>query len=59
MASLQKVCDELTKHKSWSLAHLVTHFGQIELFNDPDVQRLIDDVDSATGMTPVMVIDNQ
>ncbi|CAH0729964.1 unnamed protein product, partial [Brenthis ino] len=55
VASLQRICDVLTEHQSWSLAHLIAHFGQSELFNDPDLQRLINDVDSATGMTPIMI----
>ncbi|XP_045766351.1 85/88 kDa calcium-independent phospholipase A2 [Maniola jurtina] len=55
VAGLQKICDTLTEHRSWSVAHLVAHFGQHELFNDPDVQKQINEVDPATGTTPLMV----
>ncbi|CAH2245451.1 jg8709 [Pararge aegeria aegeria] len=55
VAGLQKLCDTLTEHQSWSVAHLVAHFGQYELFNDPEVQKQIDEIDPATGTTPLMV----
>ncbi|XP_047534908.1 85/88 kDa calcium-independent phospholipase A2 [Vanessa atalanta] len=55
VASLQRICDTLTENKSWSLAHMVAHFGQYELFNDPDIQRQINEVDSVTGITPLML----
>lgn len=54
--TLQKVCDTLSEHQSWSIAHLVAHFGLYELFNDPDVQKHLDETDPATGATPLMVI---
>ncbi|XP_049874169.1 85/88 kDa calcium-independent phospholipase A2 [Pectinophora gossypiella] len=53
--SLQKLCDLLTEHQSWSIAHIVAHFGQYELFNDEEVQKRIDEVDPLTGTTPIMV----
>ncbi|KAI5637886.1 ankyrin repeats (many copies) domain-containing protein [Phthorimaea operculella] len=53
--SLQKLCDLLSTHQSWSVAHIVAHFGQYELFNDPEVQKLINDIDPLTGATPLMV----
>ncbi|XP_068618165.1 85/88 kDa calcium-independent phospholipase A2 [Battus philenor] len=53
--TLQKLCDTLSEHRSWSIAHLVAHFGLYELFNDPDVQKHLDDPDPITGATPLMV----
>ncbi|XP_014367859.2 85/88 kDa calcium-independent phospholipase A2 [Papilio machaon] len=53
--TLQKLCDTLTKHPSWSIAHLVAHFGLYELFNDPDVQKHLDEPDPDVGATPLMV----
>ncbi|XP_045496134.1 85/88 kDa calcium-independent phospholipase A2 [Colias croceus] len=53
--SLQKLCDILSEHKSWTVAHMVAHFGQYELLNEPDVQRHIDEVDPATGATALMI----
>ncbi|XP_048487667.1 85/88 kDa calcium-independent phospholipase A2 [Plutella xylostella] len=53
--ALQKLCDTLAEHQGWTLAHLAAHFGLYELFNDPDVQRHINDVDPPTGATPLMV----
>ncbi|XP_072947664.1 85/88 kDa calcium-independent phospholipase A2 isoform X1 [Epargyreus clarus] len=55
VASLQKICDTLSENKSWTIAHLVAHFGLYELFNEPDVQKHINDVDPTTGATPLMV----
>ncbi|XP_047993745.1 85/88 kDa calcium-independent phospholipase A2 isoform X1 [Leguminivora glycinivorella] len=55
IASLQKLCDTLSKHQSWSIAHLAAHFGLYELFNDPGVQAHLNEVDPATGATPLMV----
>ncbi|CAH2039422.1 unnamed protein product, partial [Iphiclides podalirius] len=53
--TLQKLCDTLSEHQSWTIAHLVAHFGLYELFNDPDVQKHLDDADPGTGATPLMV----
>ncbi|CAK1585982.1 unnamed protein product [Parnassius mnemosyne] len=53
--SLQKICDTLSENRSWTIAHLVAHFGLCELFNEPDVQRHFDDADPTTGATPLMV----
>ncbi|XP_045526544.1 85/88 kDa calcium-independent phospholipase A2 [Pieris brassicae] len=53
--SLQKLCDILSEHKSWTVAHIVAHFGQYELLNEPDVQRHIDEVDPSTGASALMV----
>ncbi|KAL0822332.1 hypothetical protein ABMA28_004431 [Loxostege sticticalis] len=55
VASLQRLCDTLSEHKSWTIAHLVAHIGPHELFNNPDIQRHIDDTDPPTGATPLMV----
>ncbi|KOB73677.1 putative phospholipase A2, group VI [Operophtera brumata] len=54
VASLQKLCDTLTEHPSWTIAHLVAHFGLFELFNHEDVQKHMDEVDPASGTTPLM-----
>ncbi|KAL4711460.1 hypothetical protein ACJJTC_005584 [Scirpophaga incertulas] len=53
--SLQKLCDTLSEHRSWTIGHLVAHIGPNELFNDPEIQSHLDDIDPLTGATPVMV----
>ncbi|CAG9794023.1 unnamed protein product [Diatraea saccharalis] len=53
--SLQKLCDVLSEHRSWTIAHLVAHLGPHDLFNDPEIQSHIDDTDPLSGTTPVMV----
>ncbi|XP_053606881.1 85/88 kDa calcium-independent phospholipase A2 isoform X2 [Plodia interpunctella] len=53
--TLQRLCDTLSEHQTWTIAHIVAHFGLYELFNDSDVQKHIDDQDSLTGITPIMV----
>ncbi|KAJ8713641.1 hypothetical protein PYW07_014011 [Mythimna separata] len=55
VAILQKLCDTLSEHQSWTIAHMVAHFGLYELFNDPEVQKHIDSIDPLTGATPLMV----
>ncbi|XP_049706832.2 85/88 kDa calcium-independent phospholipase A2 isoform X1 [Helicoverpa armigera] len=55
VAILQKLCDTLSEHQSWTIAHMVAHFGLSELFNDPEVQKHIDSIDPLTGATPLMV----
>ncbi|CAH2090871.1 unnamed protein product [Euphydryas editha] len=55
VASLQKLCDTLTENKSWTVAHLAAHFGQYEIFNDPEIQQHINKADSDTGITPLMI----
>ncbi|XP_026746516.1 uncharacterized protein LOC113507792 isoform X2 [Trichoplusia ni] len=55
VAILQKLCNTLLEHQSWTIAHLAAHFGLNELFNSPEVQKHIDDIDSQTGATPLMV----
>lgn len=53
--TLQKLCDILSEHQAWTIAHIIAHFGLYELFNVPEVQRCIDAVDPHTGATPLMV----
>ncbi|KAM3966114.1 calcium-independent phospholipase A2 VIA [Aphomia sociella] len=53
--TLQKLCDILSEHQAWTIAHVVAHFGLYELFNDEKVQKHIDDIDPLTGATPLMV----
>ncbi|XP_061714883.1 85/88 kDa calcium-independent phospholipase A2-like [Cydia pomonella] len=55
IASLQKLCDTLSKHHTWSIAHLAAHFGLCDMFNDPEVQAHMNEVDPVTGATPLMV----
>ncbi|XP_073946905.1 85/88 kDa calcium-independent phospholipase A2-like [Choristoneura fumiferana] len=55
VASLQRLCDTLSEHQSWTLAHLAAHFGLLELFNDPEVQKHLNDADPPTGASPLMV----
>ncbi|XP_059053783.1 85/88 kDa calcium-independent phospholipase A2 [Achroia grisella] len=53
--TLQKLCDILSEHQAWTIAHIVAHFGLCELFNVAEVQKCIDSVDPHTGATPLMV----
>ncbi|KAF9823134.1 hypothetical protein SFRURICE_019614 [Spodoptera frugiperda] len=54
VAILQKLCDTLSQHQSWTIAHMMAHFGLSEQFNDPEVQKHLDDIDPLTGATPLM-----
>lgn len=49
---LQKLCDILAENPSWSLAHLVAHFGLVEYLAVPQVVELIDYPDHLKYMIP-------
>lgn len=52
---LQKICDALTQHPSWTLAHLAAHFSLYDCFNDPRVNCFLNSTDVVTGMSPLQV----
>ncbi|CAH1987398.1 unnamed protein product [Acanthoscelides obtectus] len=52
---LQKLCDILTEHPSWTLAHLAAHFGLHDSFNDPRVNCYLNSSEPETGMSPLQV----
>lgn len=52
---LQKICDVLTQHPSWTLAHLAANFSLYECLNDPRVNCFLNSTDIATGMSPLQV----
>lgn len=49
---LQKVCDLLTEHPSWSLAHLVSYYNLVDYLSNPNVAELLDYADHCKYMTP-------
>ncbi|XP_023312464.1 85/88 kDa calcium-independent phospholipase A2 isoform X3 [Anoplophora glabripennis] len=52
---LQKICDTLSEHPSWSLAHLAAYFALYDSFNNPKINCFLNSTDVDTGMSPLQV----
>lgn len=52
---LQKICDILTEHPAWSLAHLAAQFSLHSAFNNPTINSYFNSSDPLTGMSPLQV----
>ncbi|KAJ8957044.1 hypothetical protein NQ314_006603 [Rhamnusium bicolor] len=52
---LQKICDTLSEHPSWTLAHLAAHFALYDSFNDPRINCFLNSTDLDSGMSPLQV----
>lgn len=52
---LQKICDCLTEHPSWTLAHMAAHFALHDSFNDERINSHLNSSDPATGMSPLQI----
>lgn len=54
-SQLQRVCDTLSKHPSWTLAHLAVNLGLIEVLSDPSIVKWINSEDPSTGISPLQL----
>lgn len=52
---LQKICDALAEHPSWTLAHLIAYYNLVEYVSNPRFLELLDDPDYEKYMTPFQV----
>lgn len=52
---LQKICDALAEHPSWTLAHLVAFYNLPDYVSNPRFLELMDDPDYQKYMTPFQV----
>ncbi|CAG9861353.1 unnamed protein product [Phyllotreta striolata] len=52
---VQKLCDALSEHPNWTLAHLAAHFATHDLLSDQKHQHLLNLTDADTGMSPLQV----
>lgn len=52
---LQKLCDILVEHPTWTLAHIAAHLALYNAFNDPTINCCINSTDVETGMSPLQV----
>lgn len=52
---LQRLCDTLTDHPSWTLAHLAAYFALHDSFNNAVINSYLNSSDSQTGMSPLQV----
>ncbi|KAJ8979117.1 hypothetical protein NQ317_017959 [Molorchus minor] len=46
---IQKICDTLSEHPSWTLAHLAAYFGACDSFNDPKINCFLNSTDYNKG----------
>lgn len=53
--SLQKLCDVVTQHPSWTVAHIAAYFSLYDCFNDTRVNCFLNSSDVTTGMSPLQV----
>ncbi|XP_030753365.1 85/88 kDa calcium-independent phospholipase A2 isoform X2 [Sitophilus oryzae] len=52
---LQKICDVLSEHPTWTVAHLAAYFALYDSFNNPKVNCFLNSSDSEKGMSPLQV----
>lgn len=52
---LQKICDILAEHPSWTLAHLAAYFALYDSFNNPKINCFLNSSDSEKGVSPLQV----
>ncbi|KAF5307036.1 hypothetical protein FQR65_LT07179 [Abscondita terminalis] len=52
---IQRVCDVLTEHPTWTLAHLAAHFALYDCFNNAKINSFLNSSDEATGISPLQV----
>lgn len=52
---LQKICDVLAEHSTWTLAHLAAHFALYDSFNNTKINSHLNSSDPSTGMSPLQV----
>lgn len=55
VSGLQKICDILAVHPSWTLAHLAANFALYDSFNNPAINCFLNSSDSEKGMSPLQV----
>ncbi|XP_055531513.1 85/88 kDa calcium-independent phospholipase A2 isoform X2 [Wyeomyia smithii] len=52
---LQKLCDTLIEHPSWTLAHVIAHFNLTDYVANPKIVESLDDPDHADLLTPLQI----
>ncbi|XP_058827123.1 85/88 kDa calcium-independent phospholipase A2 isoform X2 [Topomyia yanbarensis] len=52
---LQKLCDTLIEHPSWSLAHIIAFFNLVDYVANPKIVESLDDPDHADLLTPLQI----
>ncbi|KAK2586301.1 hypothetical protein KPH14_001551 [Odynerus spinipes] len=54
-AKIQKLCDTLVDHPTWTLAHLAAYFALYDAFNNTVVNSQLNSSDHDTGVSPLQV----
>lgn len=52
---LQKICDVLSEHQSWTVAHLAAYFALYDSFDNAKINCYLNSSDNEKGMSPLQV----
>ncbi|XP_076272916.1 calcium-independent phospholipase A2 VIA isoform X3 [Rhynchophorus ferrugineus] len=52
---LQKICDVLSEHQSWTVAHLAAYFALYDSFDNAKINCFLNSSDNEKGMSPLQV----
>ncbi|XP_046827551.1 85/88 kDa calcium-independent phospholipase A2 [Vespa crabro] len=55
VSKIQRLCDTLVEHPTWTLAHLAAHFALYEAFKNTVVNSQLNSSDLDTGVSPLQV----
>lgn len=55
VAKIQKLCETLMYHPTWTLAHLAAYFALYDAFNHPAVNSQLNSGDLETGVSPLQL----
>ncbi|OAD60715.1 85 kDa calcium-independent phospholipase A2 [Eufriesea mexicana] len=55
VSKIQKLCDTLMAHPTWTLAHLAAHFALYNAFAHAEVNSQLNSGDAETGVSPLQV----
>lgn len=55
IAKIQKLCETLVKHPTWTLAHLAAHLLLFDAFGHAEVNSQLNSADFETGVSPLQV----
>lgn len=52
---IQRICDVLAEHPTWTLAHLAAYFALYDCFNNAKINSFLNSSDEASGISPLQV----
>lgn len=55
MAYLQRICDTITEHPCWNIAHIAVHLQLIDILTDPKIVDNFHCEDTHEGISPLQL----